>query len=129
VPQVAWIHPPGVFLDVVTIWPKLGVTKDPDTGALTEGWPTLGFDWGRSFVTPITEADQPELAARYQSAQWFAYLMRQDDGTLPDVRTDDHVTWTDQAGVVHTLNVLYAVNEGGMGICRRAICTELAETG
>jgi hypothetical protein len=129
VPQIAWLYPLGSFTDVVSVWRKLGVTKDPDTGALVEDWQTTAADWDRSWVTPVTESDLVVLGERYRGAQWMVYCLQKDDGTLPDVDTDDHVTWTDGGGRIHTLNVLFYEDEAGAYICKRVPCTELVETG
>jgi hypothetical protein len=127
VPQIAWIHPPGVFSDVVSVYRKTVGPAPGGGGELTETWEAVAQDWPRSFVTPMSEADQLTLGERYRSANYFCYLMRQDDGTLPDVATDDHLTFTDRRGEIHTLNVSYSVDEGGAGVCLRCVCTELHE--
>jgi hypothetical protein len=129
VPRIDFLFPPGVFNDTVSVWRKTGVTKDPATGSLVEDWQAVAQDWDRSFVTPVTESDLVMLGERYRGAQWMVYLMRQDDGSLPNVTTDDHITWTDGGGVVHTLSVLFYEDEAGAHICYRVPCTELTETG
>jgi hypothetical protein len=128
VPRIDVLFPPNVFNDTVTLWPKLVGPSPGGGGELTETW-TLGFDWDRAFAMPITEADRLDLGGRYQAANYLVYLWRHDDGTLPDVRTDDHVSYTDQRGRAHELNVSYEVDAAGAGVCLIAPCTELTETG
>lgn len=128
-PQIAWLHPPGAFTDVVSVWRKIVQPSPGAGGELVETWEVVAEDWDRSWVTPVTESDLLVLGERYRNAQWMIYFLRQDDGTLPDVTTDDHATWTDGGGVIHTFNVMFYEDEAGAHICYRVPCSELTETG
>jgi hypothetical protein len=123
VPSIPWLFPPGVFTDTVSVWWK-AFGPSPG-GELTETWAPVAEDWPRSKVVPINEADRLELAVGYRGANYFVFLMAADDGTLPEPLRDDRVTWTDRRGQPRTFHVEYSVDEGEMGICQRAVCTEL----
>jgi hypothetical protein len=125
VPQIPWLFPPGVFGDVVSVWVKAFGPSPGAGGELTETWATLAEDWPRAKVVPMNEADQLELAAGYREADYFVYLVAADDGSLPEPLRDDRITWTDPRGRPRTFHVHYSVDEGEMGVCQRAVCSEL----
>jgi hypothetical protein len=118
-------RPRHLFVQDPLIWRKVVVGRD-SAGALVFDYPA-GVGGYKAFVEPVSEAQVLEFRELGQSVNYAVLFWRDDAGTLPVVRPDDHITFTDRRGLAHLAAAQYGVDEALAGVVLRVPCLELTE--